>query len=209
MQCVNACPVFKFLCPLNSTLCTTSNMPFYFSQEYRSKIELINPGSSFPVDPMYIYFCPTFTQTINTALFCYLFLTKMFLVQTPPYISYSSCNYKMWCFIQREWAIANGMRGENCVSSTHATDNICKDVWQPQCVDRTIRCNPLQENFGITDVEILSAPNPSDLTEAGTDIKLSCLNHNYYFDFSVPEDLVSFYYSNNINVTTMYCNKDG
>ena len=175
MQCVNACPVFKFLCPLNSTLCTTSNMPFYFSQEYRSKIELIKPGSSFPVDPMYIYFCPT----------------------------------NLTCFLYSQWAITNGIRGENCATSTHATDNVCEDVIQPQCVDRTIRCNPLPGGFGNEEITVVASPNTDDLTEFGTIIQWACPDKFHYFNYSIPADLISFHYSTNINETAFTCNQDG
>lgn len=108
----------------------------------------------------------------------------------------------------RNWAVENGIRGENCQDSVHATENVCETVVQPECVDRTIRCNPLQNTFHRTDVEQINTPNPNDLTEYGTELKLSCPNTNYYFDFSVPDDLISFYYSLNINVTSLFCNKD-
>ena len=109
----------------------------------------------------------------------------------------------------RRWLITDGVRGENCDPSLDANDNVCQDVTQPQCVDRTIRCTALPTNFGNADISVINAPNPDDPTEYGTVIQWTCLGRNHYFNFSVPDDLISFYYSNNINVTTLTCNRDG
>lgn len=111
-------------------------------------------------------------------------------------------------FFFSEWTISNGVIGESCPSSSHPTDNVCSEISQPLCVDRTIRCTPLPD-FGISDVAVLNAPNSDDLTEFGTIIQVTCLGRNHYFDFSVPDDLISFYYSTNINQTTFTCNRDG
>ena len=102
----------------------------------------------------------------------------------------------------------NGIQGENCAESEHANPTWCKNFYQPLCVDRTIRCNNLQRSFGSADAQYLDEPNSRDHSEWGTRLQLTCLEKNFFFDFSVPDDLISFYYSNNINITTMYCNKD-
>jgi hypothetical protein len=53
---------------------------------------------------------------------------------------------------------------------------------------------------------ILSQPNPLNLIQLGTSVRLTCLNQNWFFDYQVPANLTSFYYSNNIKSATLTCN---
>ena len=115
----------------------------------------------------------------------------------------------MYCNKDTYWVFEDGyVEGETC-SSAKTDEMWCKSVVQPNCVDRTVRCGALQSVFGGADKELLAEPNPDDHTEYGTSIRLTCPQRNYYFDFSVPSDLVSYFYSNNINETVITCNRDG
>jgi hypothetical protein len=53
---------------------------------------------------------------------------------------------------------------------------------------------------------ILSQPNPLNLIQLGTSVRLTCSNQNWFFDYQVPVNLTSFYYSNNIKSATLTCN---
>jgi len=46
-------------------------------------------------------------------------------------------------------------------------------------------------------------------TILGTSIKFQCPLKNWYFNYSVPANLTSFYYSKNINNSTLTCNAFG
>ena len=109
--------------------------------------------------------------------------------------------------LYRFWEVLGGVEGETCSSSGHATEHWCKSVQIFPCVDRTIHCNAIP-SFLNNEVTILNEEEEGSLTILGTSIGLTCTGENYYFDFSVPDDLVSFYYSNNVNETTITCNKD-
>ena len=66
----------------------------------------------------------------------------------------------------------------------------------------------MQSDFFTANIDVITAPNPNDLTENGTTLELTCTQRNHYFDFSVPDDLISFFYSENINRTVLTCNQD-
>ena len=106
----------------------------------------------------------------------------------------------------RFWEITGGVEGDICPESDHA-DNWCKDVTIAPCVDRTVHCNAIP-SFLNNNVTLLNEPREGSLTIVGTSIVLSCTEENFYFDYSVPNDLISFHYSNNVKLTTITCNKD-
>ena len=60
-----------------------------------------------------------------------------------------------------------------------------------------------------TSKSILAQPNPLSETILGTSIRFTCSDRNWYFNYSVPVDLKSFYYSTNYNNSTMTCNPYG
>ena len=76
------------------------------------------------------------------------------------------------------------------------------------CVDRTVQCSILPSFLNI-DVEYLHGQVEDEVPLWNTTVQLTCSEENYYFDFPVPDDLVSFHYSNNINSTTLACNEFG
>ena len=57
-------------------------------------------------------------------------------------------------------------------------------------------------------MEYLVEPNPSDRTEVNTSVRVTCPDRNHHFDFAVADDLVSYFYSLNINDTVLTCNHD-
>ena len=73
------------------------------------------------------------------------------------------------------------------------------------CVDRTVYCTPLSAPANSTK-SIISQPNINNLVELGTSVKYTCTLPNWYFNYSVPANLTSFYYSTNINNSTLTCN---
>lgn len=108
----------------------------------------------------------------------------------------------------RFWEVIGGIEGETCLESNHSSELWCKNVTLFPCADRTILCNPLP-SFLNTTVQMLQEPETGNFTVFNTSISLTCPNENFYFDYSVPANLVSFFYSTNINETTLTCNKDG
>lgn len=75
-------------------------------------------------------------------------------------------------------------------------------------MDRTVRCSPLQPDFGLATLTVVSAPNPADLSEASTSVRLACEDEDFAFNFPVPHDIVSFFFVENINATLLTCNVD-
>ena len=110
-------------------------------------------------------------------------------------------------FLFRFWVVENGVRGESCAESGHPTELWCPVVFQPMCVDRTIRCsappNPAGANIDVLHTYI------DDLAEVNTTIHYTCPGRKHFFDYPVSEDFVSYYYETNINDTTIACNNDG
>ena len=107
----------------------------------------------------------------------------------------------------RYWEVDHPKQGETCLSQQ--PDGSCKSVYIPSCVDRTVYCssplpNPKNSNF-----TFLVQPNPNNLLQLGTSFSISCPIEHWYFNYSVPKNLTSYYYSNNINNTTLSCNKYG
>jgi hypothetical protein len=56
---------------------------------------------------------------------------------------------------------------------------------------------------------VIAQPNPQSQTILGTTIRFTCSLRNWYFNYSVPKDLVSFYYSTNYNSSVLTCNGYG
>ena len=105
----------------------------------------------------------------------------------------------------RTWSVSNGLE-EICVG--RQPDGRCKTLNIPDCEDRTIRCSAVPNLWNGVKV-ILNEIDPDDHTVYGTRFTVGCTEKNFYFDYSVPDDLISFYFSNNINLTTFYCNMNG
>ena len=102
--------------------------------------------------------------------------------------------------------VTNAMPGETCIGPQ--PDGTCLEVYIPDCVDRTIYCNPLP-SFENATVELLNEPEVGSPNLLDTSYNLTCQEKNNYFDYSVPANLVSFYYSTNINEMTLTCLKEG
>ena len=95
------------------------------------------------------------------------------------------------------------MKGETCMSQQ--IDGSCKSIAIPSCVDRMVYCSklPLPKN---STTEILNETNPKSMLQLGTSVRFTCPGKNWYFNYSFPKNLVSFYYSTNINNMTLTCN---
>ena len=97
------------------------------------------------------------------------------------------------------------MPGETCIGPQ--ADGSCEQVVIPSCVDRSIHCNPIPGNSTLNaEITWVSGPAESIPTLFETIFTFECTERNHYFNFSVPPDLISYYYSNNINLTTVACN---
>ena len=109
-----------------------------------------------------------------------------------------SCNYSGY------WEYDYGIEDSTCVGKQ--PDGTCETIVIPDCEDRSVLCQPLP-NPGNSSKEILKQPNAENEVEYGTEIKFTCSNYKHYFDYSIPDDLTSFFYANNINETTLRCNE--
>jgi hypothetical protein len=70
-------------------------------------------------------------------------------------------------------------------------------------VDRNVYCTPVSVPANSTSVKYPVDGNPLKL---GASLKFTCTQQFWYFNYSLPQNLVSYYYSNNINTTTLKCN---
>ena len=111
-------------------------------------------------------------------------------------------------FIHRRfWEIVTPTVNESC--NGVQPDGSCKSVFVPDCVDRTVYCKevtPIPKN---STIQILNQPNQKTLTEMLSSFRVSCPNRNWFFNYSVPANLKSFYYSTNIKNITVTCNVYG
>ena len=108
-----------------------------------------------------------------------------------------SCNYSTY------WEYDYGIEGSICMNEQ--IDGSCERILIPDCVDRTVYCNPLDSPHNSSKT-ILQQPDKENEVESDTQIMFTCPQYQHYFDYSVPDDLVSYYYSTNINVTILTCN---
>ena len=109
-----------------------------------------------------------------------------------------TCNYSGY------WEYDNGIDGETCINEQ--PDGTCETIVIPDCQDRSVYCKPLATPANSSKY-IIEQPNADNEFEYGTKIQFTCPQYSHYFDYSVPEDLVSFFYSTNINTTTLSCNE--
>jgi hypothetical protein len=105
--------------------------------------------------------------------------------------------------ISRFWEADNSMKGETCLSQQ--ADGSCKSIAIPSCVDRTVYCSKLPAPKNSTIIN-LNGTNPKNLPQLGTSVRFTCPSKNWYFNYSIPGNLMSFYYSTNINNMTLTCN---
>ena len=109
-----------------------------------------------------------------------------------------ACNYSGY------WEYNAGIDGETCINQQ--PDGTCERIVIPECHDRSIYCKPLVTP-GNASKELIVQPNPDNELEYLTKIQFTCPQTGHYFDYAVPPDLVSFYYSTNIKTTTLTCNE--
>lgn len=85
---------------------------------------------------------------------------------------------------------------------------MCSSVTIPDCADRTILCSepPIPER---SVMNFTMKPNQNSNKEYGTKIEYWCPDRMHFFDYPVGENFVSYYYTKNINMITVTCNKDG
>lgn len=95
--------------------------------------------------------------------------------------------------------------GETCVNKL--SDGSCQSIFIPDCEDRNVYCSSLQKPANASKA-FLAQPVPG-LNIFGTVVTFTCTNRNWYFNYSVPANLVSYYYSNNMNTATLTCNSFG
>ncbi len=95
------------------------------------------------------------------------------------------------------------MKGETCLGQQ--TDGSCKLIVIPDCVDRTVYCSNLPTPKNST-IITLNVTNPKNLSQLGTSVRMTCPDENWYFNYAILKNLTSFYYSTNINTTTLTCN---
>ena len=109
-----------------------------------------------------------------------------------------TCNYSGY------WEYSDGIEGSTCVNKQ--PDGTCEKIVIPDCVDRNVYCKELDTPANATR-EVLYQPNSDNERVFETKIKLECNQYEHYFDYNVPPDLVSFYYSTNIKTTILTCNE--
>ncbi len=85
---------------------------------------------------------------------------------------------------------------------------MCSSVTIPDCADRTILCSelPIPER---SVMNFTMKPNPNTNREYKTIIEYSCPERLHFFDYPVGKNFISYYYTKNINMITVTCNKDG
>lgn len=61
------------------------------------------------------------------------------------------------------WEVVGGVRGESCAADDGADDAsetlLCKQLFLPKCVDRTVRCSPLPD-LSSASIQYIEEPNP-------------------------------------------------
>lgn len=106
------------------------------------------------------------------------------------------------------------MEGETCITNEYPDTDInpetvqCKFVHVPGCVDRTVHCKtppfPLQAN-----ISFVNQPNTIKNNVMGTKISYKCLDDNFYFDYPLGTNVMSFADSENINEAMVTCSING
>ena len=109
-----------------------------------------------------------------------------------------TCNYSGY------WEYDFGIEDSTCIG--RQADGTCETIAIPDCEDRTVYCQPLETPDNSTR-ELLMQPNNQNELEFGTKIQFSCPQYAHYFDYAIPDGTSSFYYSTNINTTTLTCNE--
>ena len=105
-----------------------------------------------------------------------------------------TCNYSGY------WEYDFGIEDSTCIG--RQADGTCETIAIPDCEDRTVYCQPLETPDNSTR-ELLMQPNNQNELEFGTKIQFSCPQYAHYFDYAIPDGTSSFYYSTNINTTTL------
>ena len=108
----------------------------------------------------------------------------------------------------RYWTVENGINGETCADKNVEDDELwCEDVVIPECVDRAILCTP-PPMPARANIIYNKRPDPQRF-EFKTEIQYQCPDRNHYFDYPVPDDFISFYYTDNIDTIDISCTQDG
>ena len=107
------------------------------------------------------------------------------------------------CHYSKYWEYDNGIEDETCINNQ--PDGTCERIALAECVDRSVYCKPLSTPENATKALIVQ-PNSENEYENGTEVQFTCPQSEHYFDYSIPADLVSFFYSTNINTITLSCN---
>ena len=110
------------------------------------------------------------------------------------------------CNEYKYWTVQNGINGETCANKNSNSNELwCEDVFIPECVDRSILCTtpPIPKR-----AEMIISERPNIKTyEYKTEIHYKC-QERYHFDYPVPNDFISFYYTENINEINVRCTED-
>ncbi len=102
------------------------------------------------------------------------------------------------------WEVDYPADGETCQGLQ--SDGSCKSISIPKCVDRNVYCNAVAFPANAT---IAKLPVDGNIQKLGAVLKFTCPIAYWFFNYSIPKNLISYYYSNNINVTTLTCNTHG
>lgn len=86
--------------------------------------------------------------------------------------------------------------------------HLCSTTPLPLSPDRMVYCTNLTTP-GNSTKKIVNQPNLQNEIQMETSITYTCPLEYWYFNYSVPDNLTSFYYSRNINTTTLTCNNYG
>ncbi len=109
----------------------------------------------------------------------------------------------MWIHIFSFWFADYQAPNETCFDSQ--SDGSCKEIYIPDCVDRTVYCSqlPSPDNANLT---VLTQTNSKNFNQLGSSVMLSCPWEDWYFNYSTPINLTSYFYSTNIKNMTLTCN---
>jgi hypothetical protein len=102
------------------------------------------------------------------------------------------------------WEVDYPAEGETCLSQQD--DKSCKSIYIPKCVDRNVYCTPVTVPANSS---VIQLPVGGSLVRMGASVRFTCTADNWFFNYSVPSNLTSFYYSTNIKTTTLTCNPYG
>ena len=115
-------------------------------------------------------------------------------------------NMTITCNQQGFWKADFQIEDQTCVNKQDGGG--CEYIFIPDCVDRNVYCSdlPLPANATKT---IANSPSNSSENIYTTVVELECNDKNWYFNYSLPDPFVSFFYSTNIAKMTMVCNEYG